>query len=36
MKLQMSGITEYEQIRAGKILNVDRIILGSVYTKYVP
>jgi len=36
MKLQMSGITEYEQIQAGKILNVDRIILGSVYTKYVP
>ncbi len=36
LKLQMSGVTEYEQIKAGRILNVDYIILGSVYTVYKP
>ena len=36
MKLQMSGITENEKVQAGKILNVDIIIVGSVYTEDRP
>lgn len=36
MQLQMSGITEYEAVKCGKILNVDYIILGSAYTNYIP
>jgi len=36
MKFSMSGMTEYDQIEAGKILNVDVIIVGSVYTKNQP
>jgi len=36
MKFSMSGMTEYDQIEAGKLLNVDVIIVGSVYTKYKP
>lgn len=34
MKLQMSGATEYEYVKTGKILNAGFIIIGSAYTVY--
>lgn len=36
MKLQASGLTENAQLEIGKLLNVNAIIAGSVYTITVP
>jgi len=36
LKLQMSGITEYDMIKAGKLMNVDIIIIGMAYSEYKP
>ncbi|MFH1367701.1 MAG: tetratricopeptide repeat protein [Elusimicrobiota bacterium] len=39
MKLQMSGATEYEYVKTGKILNAGFIIVGSaykIYKEYIP
>ena len=33
MQLQSSGLTEYQQIEAGKIANIDFIVVGSAYTE---
>lgn len=36
MQLQASGLTENAQLEIGKLLNVNAIIVGSVYTITVP